>query len=92
MHDVAAALRVRLAVISSFQRNGDRVRITARVVDVVAAKRSPTPRSAAAWTRSSLRDQVAAQFAGELGAATPGPGLAQPRDGESRAYRAVMEG
>src|SRR5207302_6479747 len=34
LHDIAAALRVRLVVVGSFQRNGERLRITARVVDV----------------------------------------------------------
>jgi TolB-like protein/Tfp pilus assembly protein PilF len=95
MHDVAAALRVRLAVIGSFQRNGERVRITARVVDVVSGEAVADAKVDGRLDEIfALQDQVAAQFARELGvAATPGPDVSRNRETTSlEAYRAVMEG
>jgi DNA-binding winged helix-turn-helix (wHTH) protein len=95
MHDVAAALRVRLAVIGSFHRNGDRVRITARVVDVVSGEAVADAKVDGLLDEIfDLQDQVAAQFARELGVAAA-KGAAAPRSRETpslEAYRAVMEG
>ena len=104
LHDVAAALRVRLVVVGSFQRNADRVRITARVVDVVSGEAVADAKVDGLVEQVfDLQDQVAAQFAGELGlaplaAATGGEarrGTPSPRSRETaslEAYRAVMEG
>ena len=41
MHEVAAALQVRLAVVGSFQRNADRVRNRAELLPILTAKMSP---------------------------------------------------
>jgi DNA-binding winged helix-turn-helix (wHTH) protein len=95
MHDVAAALRVRLVVIGSVQRNGERVRITARVVDVVSGEAIADAKVDGRLDEIfALQDQVAAQFAGELGVpATPGADPGRSRETASlEAYRAVMEG
>jgi len=95
LHDVAAALRVRLAVVGSFQRNGERVRITARVVDVVSGDAVADAKVDGRLDEIfDLQDQVAAQFAGELGvAAARGAGTPRSRETPSlEAYRAVMEG
>jgi DNA-binding winged helix-turn-helix (wHTH) protein/Tfp pilus assembly protein PilF len=95
MHDVAAALRVRLAVIGSFQRNGERVRITARVVDVVSGEAVADAKVDGRLDEIfALQDQVAAQFAHELGVAvTPSQDAPRSRETASlEAYRAVMEG
>ena len=104
LHDVAAALRVRLAVVGSFQRNGERVRITARVVDVVSGEAVADAKVDGRLDDIfDLQDQVAAQFAEELGVA---PAWTAPSGAEARsakaarsretasleAYRAVMEG
>jgi DNA-binding winged helix-turn-helix (wHTH) protein/tetratricopeptide (TPR) repeat protein len=95
LHDVASALRVRLAVVGSVQRNADRVRITARVVDVVSGDAVADAKVDGRLDEIfDLQDQVAAQFAGELGVA-PARGASQPRSRETpslEAYRAVMEG
>ena len=95
MHDVAAALRVRLAVIGSVQRNGERVRITARVVDVVSGEAVADAKVDGRLDDIFvLQDQVAAQFARELGvAAEPRADPGRSRETASlEAYRAVMEG
>jgi DNA-binding winged helix-turn-helix (wHTH) protein len=74
LHDVAAALRVRLAVVGSFQRNGERVRITARVVDVVSGEAVADAKVDGRLDDIfELQDQVAAQFAKELGVAAAVP-------------------
>jgi DNA-binding winged helix-turn-helix (wHTH) protein/tetratricopeptide (TPR) repeat protein len=68
LHDVAAALRVRLVVVGSFQRNGERVRITARVVDVGSGEAVADAKVDGRLDEIfDLQDQVAAQFAQELG-------------------------
>jgi DNA-binding winged helix-turn-helix (wHTH) protein/tetratricopeptide (TPR) repeat protein len=104
LHDIAAALRVRLVVVGSFQRNGDRVRITARVVDVVSGEAVADAKVDGLVEQIfDLQDQVVAQFAGELGlaplsAASGGEArgaTGSPRSRETaslEAYRAVMEG
>jgi len=92
LQDVAAALGVRLVVLGSFQVSAGRVRITARLVDVGSGDALADAKVDGALTDIfTLQDQVAAQFASELGAA---PGAAPPsRDTASlKAYRAVMEG
>ena len=98
LHDVAAALRVRLVVIGNFQRNGERVRITARVVDVGSGEAVADAKVDGRLDEIfDLQDQVAAQFAQELGVAgvaeAPARGAKAARETASlEAYRAVMEG
>lgn len=102
LHDVAAALHVRLVVVGNVQRNGDRVRITARVVDIASGEAVADAKVDGRLDEIfDLQDQVAAQFARELGAAWPyGAGLgAEARGAKAaretsslEAYRAVMEG
>ncbi len=92
LQEVAAALRVRLVAVGSFQRNGERLRITARIVDVTSGEAIADAKVDGALDDIfALQDQVAAQFAGELGAgAEP---AARPRDTASLdAYRALVEG
>jgi TolB-like protein len=70
LHEVAAALQVRLAVIGSFQTAGDRIRITARVVDVVSGEAVADAKvDGRLEAIFALQDEVAAQFAAELGLA-----------------------
>jgi DNA-binding winged helix-turn-helix (wHTH) protein len=91
---VAAALHVRLTVVGSFQCSADHVRITARVVDVVSGEAIADAKvDGPIADIFSLQDQVASQFADELGVAALS--TAQPRSRETpslEAYRAVMEG
>jgi DNA-binding winged helix-turn-helix (wHTH) protein/Tfp pilus assembly protein PilF len=91
---IAAVLRVRLAVIGSFQTAGDRIRITARVVDVVSGEAVADAKvDGRLEAIFALQDEVASQFATELGLAAPGGAAATRRETPSLdAYRAVMEG
>jgi tetratricopeptide (TPR) repeat protein len=92
---VAAALRVRFVVVGSFQRNGERVRITARVVDAGSGEAVADAKVDGLLDDVfDLQDQVAAQFARALGiAAARGGAPAPSRETASlEAYRAVMEG
>jgi len=94
LHEVAAALHVRLVVVGSFQSSAGRVRITARVVDVVSgdalADAKVDGRIADIF---DLQDRVAEQFAQELGAVLPPAADRRGRETTSlEAYRAVMEG
>ena len=91
---MAAALGVRLAVLGSFQRNGDRVRITARVVDVASGEALADAKVDGRLDEIfSLQDQVVAQFAGELGVAANAGTARRSRETASlEAYRAVTEG
>jgi DNA-binding winged helix-turn-helix (wHTH) protein len=92
LHDVTAALGVRLAVVGGFQRIGDRVRITARVVDVASGEALADAKvDGRLGEIFALQDEVVAQFGRELGLA---PDVA-PRSRETpslEAYRAVTEG
>jgi DNA-binding winged helix-turn-helix (wHTH) protein len=92
LQDVAAALRVKLAVMGSFQTAGARIRITARVVDVVSGEAVADAKVDGPLDAIfSLQDEVASQFAAELGLAGAAP--ANRRETPSLdAYRAVMEG
>ena len=92
LQNVATALHVRLAVIGSFQAVGDRIRITARVVDVVSGEAVADAKVDGPLNAIfALQDEVASQFASELGLAGSVP--AQRRETPSlEAYRAVMEG
>ena len=94
LQDVAAALRVRMVVVGSFQRNGDRVRITARIVDVGSGEALADAKVDGRLDDIfELQDQVATQFAGELGLAAETGGTTRARDTASlEAYRAVVEG
>src|SRR5262245_43356910 len=93
--EVAANLGAQLAVVGSFQRLGDRIRITARVVDVVSGEALADAKVDGPLDGIfSLQDQVVAQFSKELGV----PDARSGRTGSGRetpsldAYRAVSEG
>lgn len=94
LQSIAAALQVRLAVIGSFQTAGDRIRITARVVDVVSGEALADAKvDGQLEAIFALQDEVASQFASELGLAAAGAAPATRRETPSLdAYRAVMEG
>jgi tetratricopeptide (TPR) repeat protein len=97
---------VRLVVVGSVQKNGDRVRITARVVDIGSGEAVADAKVDGRLDGIfDLQDQVAAQFVRELGIlGTEGQSLGAearsakaaakaPRETSSlEAYRAVMEG
>ena len=91
---IAAALQVRLAVIGSFQTNGDRVRITARVADVVSGEAVADAKVDGRLDDIfTLQDEVSSQFAADLGLAAATTTSGYRRETPSlEAYRAVMEG
>lgn len=91
---VAAALGVPLAVVGSFQRRGEQVRITARIVNVESGEALADAKVDGPIEQIfALQDRIVAAFAPGLGLA-PGAGRpAGPRDTASLdAYRASIEG
>ena len=95
LRDVAADLHARLAVTGSYQRNGDRIRITARVVDVVRGEALADAKVDGALDGIfALQDEVVTQFSRELGVAVAHAGDARiHRDTPSlNAFRAFSEG
>jgi DNA-binding winged helix-turn-helix (wHTH) protein len=94
LHEVAAALGIRLAVVGSFQRIGDRVRITARVVDVASGEAVADAKvDGRLGDIFALQDEVVAQFGRELGLAPDAVRASRSRETASlEAYRAVTEG
>src|SRR5438874_4320119 len=93
LQDIAAALDTRLVVVGSFQRSADRVRITARVVDVSSGEALADAKVDGVLADIfELQDRVASQFAGEL---LPTAVARRTRSHETSsldAYRAVTEG
>jgi DNA-binding winged helix-turn-helix (wHTH) protein/Flp pilus assembly protein TadD len=95
LEDVSANLGAQLAVVGSYQRLGDRIRITARVVDVISGEALADAKVDGPLDGIfTLQDQVVAQFSKELGV----PDARSGRAGGGRetpsldAYRAVSEG
>jgi tetratricopeptide (TPR) repeat protein len=90
---IGADLGVRMAIVGSFQKAGDRLRITARAVDiasseVVADAKADGPVSSV----FELQDRIVNEMAGALGSHRRGPHRT-PRDTSSiEAYRAFTEG
>jgi DNA-binding winged helix-turn-helix (wHTH) protein/tetratricopeptide (TPR) repeat protein len=96
LHEIAAAVGAELVVTGSYQRNGTRLRITARVVDVRNGEALADAKVDGRLDEVfGLQDEVVATFARELG--VPGAGAAR-RIGTARetssleAYRAYTEG
>ena len=93
---VAQDLHARLVVVGSYQRNGPRVRITARVVDVVSGEALADAKvDGPIDAIFALQDQVVEQFARELGVVRPGSPAARSPARETAnldAYRAFCEG
>ena len=71
LQDVSADLDAPLAVVGSYQRNGDRIRITGRVVNVRNGEALADAKVDGLLTDIfELQDRVVAQFSRELGLAT----------------------
>src|SRR5262245_7719732 len=68
LHEVSAALGITFAVVGSHQCYGDRVRITARIVDIASGEALADAKVDGALADIfHLQDQVVAQFSKELG-------------------------
>jgi DNA-binding winged helix-turn-helix (wHTH) protein/Flp pilus assembly protein TadD len=94
LQQMAADLGVALVAVGSFQRLGDRIRITGRIVDVAKGDALADAKvDGPVAGIFELQDQVVAQFAADLGVATGVHRRAVARDTASvEAYRAATEG
>jgi DNA-binding winged helix-turn-helix (wHTH) protein len=92
LHEVAAALGVTFAVVGSYQRYTDRVRISARIVNIASGEALADAKVDGALADIfQLQDQVVAQFSKELGITALRP-TGGPRETPSlEAYRAYTE-
>ena len=91
-----ADLHLDLAVVGSFQRAGDRLRITARVVDAGTGEAIAEAKADGALEQVfALQDRIVAQFSEKLGTSrSGGGGMRQPHHETSslEAYKAFTEG
>jgi DNA-binding winged helix-turn-helix (wHTH) protein/tetratricopeptide (TPR) repeat protein len=90
-----AELRVDRIVVGSFQRAGDRLRITARVIDAASGEAQADAKADGPLEQVfELQDRIVAQFIDALGAGRPGPSERRHYRETSRldAYQAFTEG
>jgi adenylate cyclase len=90
-----AALQLDLAVVGSFQRAGDRLRITARVVDAASGEAVADAKADGQMADVfELQDRIVAQFVDALSGSRPGSGSRrQARETTSlEAYQVFTEG
>jgi DNA-binding winged helix-turn-helix (wHTH) protein/tetratricopeptide (TPR) repeat protein len=95
LHEIAAAVGANLVVTGSYQRNGPRLRITARVVDVVKGEAVADAKVDGRLDDVfALQDGIVSTFARELGVpGVPASGGVGVRETSSLdAYRAYIEG
>jgi DNA-binding winged helix-turn-helix (wHTH) protein/tetratricopeptide (TPR) repeat protein len=90
---IGTDLGVRMAIVGSFQKAGDRLRITARAVDtatseVVADAKADGPLSGV----FDLQDRIFNEMAGALGSRGRSPNRAPRETSSIEAYRAFTEG
>jgi adenylate cyclase len=89
-------LRLDLAVVGSFQRSGDRLRITARVVDATTGEALAEAKADGALAQVfELQDRIVAKFADTLGSANADAAAARRAYRETsslEAYQAFTEG
>jgi DNA-binding winged helix-turn-helix (wHTH) protein/Tfp pilus assembly protein PilF len=91
--EMASALGITFAVVGSYQRYGDRVRITARIVNVASGEAIADAKVDGALTDIfQLQDQVVAQFSQELGITVLRPSSVRRETPSLEAYRAFTEG
>jgi DNA-binding winged helix-turn-helix (wHTH) protein/tetratricopeptide (TPR) repeat protein len=92
--NLKAALHLDRAVVGSFQRSGDRLRITARIVDAESGEALAEAKADGLLEHVfELQDRVVSQFAETLGTVKPGPGRRAIGDTSSlEAYHAFTEG
>jgi DNA-binding winged helix-turn-helix (wHTH) protein/Flp pilus assembly protein TadD len=94
LHDVATHLGNRFAVVGSYQRHGDRIRITARIVDIETGEALADAKVDGPLAEIfELQDRVVEQFSKELGiGAAPAARAGGARETASlEAYRAYTE-
>jgi DNA-binding winged helix-turn-helix (wHTH) protein/tetratricopeptide (TPR) repeat protein len=92
LQDMALALGITFAVVGSYQRYGDRVRITARIVNVASGEAIADAKVDGALADIfQLQDQVVAQFSQELGITVLRPSSVRRETPSLDAYRAFTE-
>jgi DNA-binding winged helix-turn-helix (wHTH) protein len=92
LRETARDLGARLVVVGSYQRSGDRMRITARIVDPVGGEAMADAKVDGSFDAIfALQDQVVAQFAEQLGVGAPSAVLRRETS-SLEAYRAFSEG
>jgi DNA-binding winged helix-turn-helix (wHTH) protein len=89
-----AALNIDLAVVGSFQRAGDRLRVTGRVVDAATGESKADAKADGALEHVfELQDRIVAQLSNALGTAKSTPTQGRHRETSSlEAYQAFTEG
>jgi DNA-binding winged helix-turn-helix (wHTH) protein len=95
LHEIGAAVGADLLVTGSYQRNGPRLRVTARVVDVVRGEAVADAKVDGRLDEVfALQDGIVSTFAQELGVpGVPASGTMGARETSSLdAYRAYIEG
>jgi DNA-binding winged helix-turn-helix (wHTH) protein/Tfp pilus assembly protein PilF len=95
LREVSTELGAPLAVVGSYQRQGDRIRITGRIVNVVNGEALADAKVDGPLSNIfELQDQVVGQFSSELGIQTGNPVTpSSSRETASlEAYRAFTEG
>jgi DNA-binding winged helix-turn-helix (wHTH) protein/Tfp pilus assembly protein PilF len=88
-------LHIDLVVVGSFQRAGDRLRITARVIDAATGESQADAKADGPLEQVfELQDRIVAQFTDAMGAGKPGPTERRHYRETSRldAYQAFTEG
>ena len=89
-----SALDIDLAIVGSFQRAGDRLRITGRVVDAVTGEAQADAKVDGALEQVfELQDRIVAQLSSALGSGRPPASQTRHRETSSlEAYQAFTEG
>jgi len=94
LHALRSALNINLAVVGSFQRAGDRLRITARVVDATTGEATADSKADGPLEQVfELQDRIVTQLSGALGAGkTPASQNRHRETSSLEAYHAFTEG
>jgi DNA-binding winged helix-turn-helix (wHTH) protein/Tfp pilus assembly protein PilF len=93
LHELGAALGASLVVTGSYQRQGTRVRITARVIDLERGEAVADAKVDGPVTEIfALQDEIVAAFARELGLGRTSGRPGARETGNLDAYRAYIEG
>ena len=89
-----SALNIDLAVVGSFQRAGDRLRMTGRVVEAASGETKADAKADGALEQVfELQDRIVAQLSNALGTAKAAPPQSRHRETSSlEAYQAFTEG
>jgi DNA-binding winged helix-turn-helix (wHTH) protein/tetratricopeptide (TPR) repeat protein len=90
---MASDLRIRLALVGSFQRAGDRLRIMARVVDIESSEVIADAKADGHETTVfDLQDRIVNEMAAALGSKGRNPGRTPRETSSLEAYKAFTEG